>query len=59
MVALASERMTWNEKMDALRQIWGSGKRARLTRVASGEAPAPRAAPVRAQGQETVASSSD
>ena len=39
MEALASERMTWGEKTDAFRQIWTSGKRARLKRVAGGDAP--------------------
>jgi hypothetical protein len=57
MEALASERMTWTEKADALRQIWGSGKRARMKRVAGGEAPTRRTARVR--GESSVAASSD
>ena len=32
MEALASERMTWREKTDAFRQIWGGAKRARMNR---------------------------
>ena len=59
MEALASERMTWTEKADALRQIWGSGKRVRMKRVAGGDAPTRRTARVRAAGNDTVASSSD
>jgi hypothetical protein len=59
MEALASERMTWGEKAQALRQIWGSGKRARMKRVAGGDAPTRRTARVRPQGSDTVASSSD
>jgi hypothetical protein len=47
MEALASERMTWSEKTEALRQIWGSGRRARMKRVAGAEAPTRRTARVR------------
>jgi hypothetical protein len=47
MEALASERMTWTEKADALRQIWGSGKRARMKRIAGGDAPTRRTSRVR------------
>lgn len=39
METLASERLTWREKTLAFRQIWGSGKRARMKRVAGGDAP--------------------
>ena len=45
--ALASERMTWREKGQALRQIWGSGKRARMKRVAGGDAPTRRTSRIR------------
>ena len=34
MEALASERMTWTEKVDAFRQIWSAHKRVRQQRVA-------------------------
>jgi hypothetical protein len=37
MEALASERLTWGEKRDAFRQIWFSAKRAKTTRIESGE----------------------
>lgn len=39
MEALASERMTWSEKTDAFRQIWGGAKKARQTRVAGDDEP--------------------
>ena len=32
MEALASERMTWSEKTDAFRQIWGGARKARQKR---------------------------
>ncbi len=57
--ALASERMTWQEKVGAMRQIWGSGKRARMRRVAGGDAPTRRTSRVRPTGTETFASSTD
>ena len=59
--ALASERMTWSEKMGALRQIWGSGKRARMKRVAGGDAPTRRTSRVRPAEQHAppAASHSD
>ena len=57
MEALASERMTWREKTDAFRQIWTSGKRARMKRVAGGDAPTRRTSRVRET--TTVAHSSD
>jgi hypothetical protein len=56
MEALASERMTWGEKMDALQQIWGSGKRARMKRVAGGDAPTHRASRTRPEGRVATAS---
>jgi hypothetical protein len=55
--ALASERMTWGEKVDALRQIWGSGKRVRQRRVAGGDAPSRRTERPRPEPAETVPSS--
>jgi len=55
--ALASERMTWGEKVDALRQLWGSGKRVRLKRVAGGDEPTRRTQRVRPEPTETVPSS--
>jgi hypothetical protein len=45
--ALASERMTWSEKATALRQIWGSGRRLRMKRVAGGDAPSRRSSRIR------------
>jgi len=39
METLASERLTWREKTEAFHKIWGSGKRARMKRVAGGDAP--------------------
>jgi hypothetical protein len=39
--------MTWSEKGAALRQIWGSGKRMRMKRVAGGDAPTRRSARIR------------
>jgi hypothetical protein len=45
--ALASERMTWGEKAGALRQIWGAGRRARMKRVAGGDAPTRRTSRIR------------
>ena len=45
--ALASERMTWQEKGEAMRQIWVSGKRARMRRVAGGDEPTRRTSRVR------------
>jgi hypothetical protein len=58
--ALASERMTWREKGGALRQIWGSGKRARMKRVAGGDAPTRRTSRVRpAEHAPPAASHSD
>jgi hypothetical protein len=57
MEALASERMTWREKTEAFSQIWSSGKRARLKRVAGGDAPTRRTS--RPHRAPTVASSSD
>jgi hypothetical protein len=56
-VGLARERMTWGEKVDALRQIWGSGKRVRMKRVAGGDAPTRRTQRVRSEPAETVPSS--
>ena len=44
MEALASERMTWTEKLEAFRQIWFSAKQARVQPVAGGEVPARRGA---------------
>jgi hypothetical protein len=58
MEALASERMTWQEKTDAFRQIWTSGKRARMKRVAGGDAPTRRTSRAHPE-RTTVASSSD
>ena len=55
--ALASERMTWGEKVDALRQIWGSGKRVRMKRVAGGDAPTRRTQRPHPEPTESVASS--
>ena len=57
MEALASERMTWGEKIDALRKIWGAGKRARMKRVAGGDEPTRRTSRARPEGQ--VATSAD
>jgi hypothetical protein len=57
MEALASERMTWAEKMDALRQIWGSGKRARMKRVAGGDAPTRRTSRMRPEGRVATSTS--
>jgi len=54
MEALASERMTFAEKTDALRQIWGSGKRLRQKRVAGGDAPTRRTSRVRRNEQITT-----
>lgn len=39
MEALASERMTWSEKTDAFRQIWGGARKARLKRIPGGDEP--------------------
>jgi hypothetical protein len=39
MEALASERMTWSEKTDAFRQIWGGARKAREKRIAAGGGP--------------------
>jgi uncharacterized membrane protein YdfJ with MMPL/SSD domain len=46
MEALASERMTWNEKSDAFRQIWGGARKARAQRVAGADDLSRRPAPV-------------
>jgi hypothetical protein len=59
MEALASERMTWSEKTEALRQIWGSGKRARMKRVAGGDEPTRRSSRVRREQAQAVTTSSD
>jgi hypothetical protein len=42
MEALSSERMTWGEKTQAFREIWAVAKRARMKRVAGGDAPTKR-----------------
>ncbi|HEX4763800.1 MAG TPA: CorA family divalent cation transporter [Usitatibacter sp.] len=55
--ALASERMTWGEKVGALRQSWGSGKRVRMKRVAGGDAPTRRTQRPHPEPAETVPSS--
>jgi hypothetical protein len=55
--ALASERMTWSEKVDALRLIWGSGKRVRMKRVAGGDEPTRRTQRAHPEPAETVPSS--
>jgi hypothetical protein len=57
MEALASERMTWGEKADAFRQIWGGAKRARL--AAGTPAPAPRRAARAEPEREAAVPSSD
>jgi hypothetical protein len=55
--ALASERMTWKEKGEALRQIWGAGRRARMKRVAGGDAPTRRTSRIRPQEHAPPAAS--
>ena len=57
MEALSSERMTWSEKVDALQQIWGSGKRARMKRIAGGDAPTRRTSRVRDEGRVATSTS--
>ena len=50
--------MTWREKSGAFRQIWAGAKRARMKRVAGGDAPTRRNSRPRPE-HETAVSSSD